>query len=165
MGLQSPSAPSVLLVALPLGSPGSAQWLVVSICNLYWSGAVIPLLGIYLKDALTHNKDTYSTMFRAALFMIARKWKQLRCPSTEEWIQKMWYVYTIKYCGTVEGSLFWLSEACSRDPVENSTRDGTVSHIPRDRCLTPQSPKLHNSVTISHADKAPSLWHSRCSSL
>ena len=37
--------------------------------------------------------------------------------------------------------------------------DGTVSHIPRDRCLTPHSPQLHNSVTISYADKAPISWH------
>ena len=60
--------------------------------------------------------------------------------------------------GAVKGSLFWLSEACSRDPVENSTRDGTVSHVPRDRCLTPQNPQLHNSVIIIQADKAPSSW-------
>jgi hypothetical protein len=44
----------------------------------------IPLLGIYPKDAPTCNKDTCSTMFIAALFIIARSWKQPRCPSTEE---------------------------------------------------------------------------------
>jgi hypothetical protein len=42
------------------------------------------------------NKDTCSTMFIAALFIIARSWKEPRCPSTEEWIQKMWYIYTMK---------------------------------------------------------------------
>jgi hypothetical protein len=47
------------------------------------------LLGIYPKDASTYNKDTFSTMFIAALFIIVRCWKELRCPSTEEWIQKM----------------------------------------------------------------------------
>jgi hypothetical protein len=36
-------------------------------------------------------------MFIAALFIIARSWKELRCPSTEEWIQKMWYIYTMEY--------------------------------------------------------------------
>jgi len=51
----------------------------------------IPLLGIYPKDAPTYNKDTCSTMFIGALFIIARSWKEPRCPSTEEWIQKMWY--------------------------------------------------------------------------
>jgi hypothetical protein len=49
----------------------------------------IPLLGIYQEDALNCNKDTYSTMFIAALFIIARSWKETICPSTEEWIQKM----------------------------------------------------------------------------
>jgi len=44
----------------------------------------IPLLGIYPKDASTYNKDTCSTMFIAALFIIARRWKEPRCPSTEE---------------------------------------------------------------------------------
>jgi len=45
---------------------------------------VIPLLGIHPKDAPTYNKDTCSTMFIAALFIIARSWKDPRCPSTEE---------------------------------------------------------------------------------
>jgi hypothetical protein len=49
----------------------------------------IPLLSLYPKDALTYNKDTCSTMFVATLFIIiARCWKEPRCPSTE-WIQKM----------------------------------------------------------------------------
>jgi hypothetical protein len=47
-------------------------------------GHSIPLLGIYPKDAPTYNKDTCSTMFIAALFIIARSWKEPRCPSTEE---------------------------------------------------------------------------------
>ena len=50
---------------------------------------VIPLLGIYPEASLACNKDTCSTMFIAALFIIARSWKEPRCPSTEEWIQKM----------------------------------------------------------------------------
>jgi hypothetical protein len=52
----------------------------------------IPLLGIYPEDVPTYNKDTWSTMFIAALYIIARSWKEARCPSTEEWIQKMWYI-------------------------------------------------------------------------
>jgi hypothetical protein len=44
----------------------------------------IPFLDIYPKDAPTYNKDTRSTMFIAALFIIARSWKEPRCPSTEE---------------------------------------------------------------------------------
>jgi hypothetical protein len=49
----------------------------------------IPLLSIYPEDVPTCNKDTCCTMFIAALFIIARGWKVPRCPSTEEWIQKM----------------------------------------------------------------------------
>ena len=56
----------------------------------------IPLLGIYPEDAPPSHKDTCSTMFIAALFIIVRNCKQPRCPSTEEWIKKMWYIYTIK---------------------------------------------------------------------
>jgi hypothetical protein len=56
----------------------------------------IPLLGIYPEEVPTHNEDTCSTMFIAALFIIARSWKESICPSTEEWIQKMWYIYTME---------------------------------------------------------------------
>jgi hypothetical protein len=55
----------------------------------------IPLLGIYPKDVPTGNKDTCSTKFIAAIFIIARSWKEPRCPSKDEWIQKMWYIYTM----------------------------------------------------------------------
>jgi len=62
----------------------------------------IPVLDIYPKDAPTYNKDTCSTMFIAALFIIARSWKEPRCPSTEEWIQKMWYIYTMDYYSAIK---------------------------------------------------------------
>jgi hypothetical protein len=55
----------------------------------------IPLLSIYPEDAAICKKDTCSNMFIAALFIIGRSWKECRCPSTEEWIQKMWYIYTM----------------------------------------------------------------------
>ena len=58
---------------------------------------VIPLLGIYPRDTPTYNKDTCTTMFIAALFIIARSWKVPRCPSVDEWIQKLWYIYTMEY--------------------------------------------------------------------
>nr|AAS66223.1 LRRG00132 [Rattus norvegicus] len=66
----------------------------------------IPLLGIYPKDASTYKRDTCSTMFIAALFIIARKWKEPRCPSTEEWIQKMWYIYTMEYYSAIKNNEF-----------------------------------------------------------
>ena len=49
----------------------------------------IPLLGIYPEDVPTCNKDICSTMFIAALFIIARRWKEPRCLSTEEWVEKL----------------------------------------------------------------------------
>jgi hypothetical protein len=52
--------------------------------------------GIYPEDVPTGKKGTCSTMFLAALFIIARSWKEPRCPSTEECIQKMWYLYTME---------------------------------------------------------------------
>ena len=55
----------------------------------------IPLPGICPEKTRTH-KDTWTPMFTAALFSIAKTWKQPKCPSTEEWIKKMWYIYTME---------------------------------------------------------------------
>ena len=41
-------------------------------------------------------------MFTAALFTLARTWKQPRCPSTDEWIKKMWHIYTIEYYSAIK---------------------------------------------------------------
>jgi hypothetical protein len=57
----------------------------------------ILLLVIYPEDDQTCNKDTCFTTFIPALFIIARSWKEPRCPSTEEWIQKIWYIYIVVY--------------------------------------------------------------------
>ena len=56
----------------------------------------IPLLGTYLEKTIT-QKDSCTPMFIAVLFAVARTQKELKCPSTEEWIKKMWYVYTHTY--------------------------------------------------------------------
>ena len=61
----------------------------------------IPLLGIYIldiypKETIT-EKDTCTPMFTEALFTKARTWKQPRCPSADEWIRKLWYIYTMEY--------------------------------------------------------------------
>jgi hypothetical protein len=66
----------------------------------------IPLLGIYPEDVPSSKKDASSTMFIAALFIIATSWKEPRCPSTEEWIQKMWYIYTMGYYSATKNNEF-----------------------------------------------------------
>ena len=59
-----------------------------------------PLLGIYPEETRI-EKDTRTPVFIAALFTIARTWKQPRCPSADEWIRKLWYIYTMdEYNGT-----------------------------------------------------------------
>jgi hypothetical protein len=55
-------------------------------------------LGIYPKDCDTgDSRGTCTPMFIAALFTIAKLWKQPRCPTTDEWIKKMWYLYTMEF--------------------------------------------------------------------
>ena len=61
----------------------------------------IPLLGIYPEKTII-QKESCTTMFIAALFTIARTWKQLKCPSTDEWIKKMWHIYTMEYYSAIK---------------------------------------------------------------
>ena len=59
---------------------------------------VIPLLGIYPKNPETPvQKNSCTPIFIAVLFTIAKCWKQSECPSVNEWIKKLWYIYTIEY--------------------------------------------------------------------
>ena len=57
---------------------------------------IIPLLGIYPEKNMI-QKDACTPMFTAALFTIAKTWKQPKYPSTEEWIKMMWYTYAVEY--------------------------------------------------------------------
>ena len=61
----------------------------------------IPLLGIYPERTII-QKDTCTPIFIAALFTIARTRKQPRCPSTDEWIKKMGYTYTMEYYSAIK---------------------------------------------------------------
>ena len=63
----------------------------------------IPLLGIY-PDKTIIQKDTCTPMFIAALFTIAKTWKQPKCPSTDEQIKKMWYIYTMEYYTAIKNN-------------------------------------------------------------
>jgi hypothetical protein len=66
----------------------------------------IPLLGIYPENAPTCNKETCSTMFIDALFLIARRWNEPRYSSKGEWIQKMCYIYTIEYYSAIKNNVY-----------------------------------------------------------
>ena len=65
----------------------------------------IPLLCIYLEETKI-EKDTYIPLFIAALFAIARRWKQPRCPSTDDWIKNLWYIYTMEYYSAIKRNAF-----------------------------------------------------------
>ena len=56
----------------------------------------IPLPGIYLEKNMV-RKDTCTPVFIAALFTIAKIWKQHKCPPTDEWINSVWYIHTMEY--------------------------------------------------------------------
>ena len=64
----------------------------------------ISLVGIYTKETRI-EKDTSTPKFIAALFIIARTWKQPRCPSADEWIRKLWYIYTMEYYSDIKKHL------------------------------------------------------------
>ena len=61
----------------------------------------IPLLGIRPEETKT-EKDTYIPIFTEALFTIARTWKQPRCPLTDGWIKKFWYLYMMEYYSAIK---------------------------------------------------------------
>ena len=61
----------------------------------------IPLLGIFPEKTII-QKDTCTPIFIAALLIIARSWKQPKCPSTDESIKKLWYIYTMEYYSAIK---------------------------------------------------------------
>ena len=65
----------------------------------------ILLLGLYPEETKI-ERDTCIPLFIAALFTIARTWKQPRCPSTDEWIKKLWYIYTMEYYSAIKRNTF-----------------------------------------------------------
>ena len=65
----------------------------------------IPLLVIYSEETKI-EKGTCIPMLIAALFTIDRTWKQPRCPATDEWIKKLWYIYTVEYYSAIKRNAF-----------------------------------------------------------
>ena len=74
--------------------------------DVIWSDdPVIALLGIHTEETRI-ERDTCIPMFISALFTIARTWKQPRCPSADEWIRKLWYIYTMEYYSAIKKNSF-----------------------------------------------------------
>ena len=65
----------------------------------------IPLLGKHTEETRS-ERDTCTPMFIAEAFIIARTWKQPRCPSADEWIKKLWYIYTMEYYSSIKKNSF-----------------------------------------------------------
>jgi hypothetical protein len=69
---------------------------------------VIALFGIYTKEYKSgYNRDICIPMFIEALFTIAKLWKQPRCPITDEWTKKLWYVYTLEFYSIIRNHVVW----------------------------------------------------------
>ena len=71
----------------------------------FWYDPAIPLLGIHTKETRI-ERDMCTPMFVAALFTIARTWKQPRCPLADKWIGKLWYIYTMEYYSAIKKNAF-----------------------------------------------------------
>ena len=65
----------------------------------------IPLLSIHTEETRS-ERDTCTLVFIATLFIIARPWKQRRCPSADELIRKLWYIYTMEYYSAIKNNSF-----------------------------------------------------------
>ena len=87
------------------------------------------------------ERDTCTPMFIAALFMIARTWKQPRCPSADEWIRKLWYIYTMEYYSAIKKNtsesvlMRWMKlepiiqhEVSQREAMPKNAQTTTQSH-------------------------------------
>ena len=97
--------------------------------------SAIPLLDIYPEKTIM-QKEICTTMFIAAVFTIARTWKQPKYPSTDEWIKKMWHMYTVEYYSAIKGNeieLFvvrWMDlESVTQSEVSQKNEYHMLTHI------------------------------------
>ena len=112
----------------------------------------IPLLGIHTEETRI-ERDTCTPIFIAALFIIPRTWKQPRCLSADEWIRKLWYIYTMGYSGQFSS----VTQSCPTlcDPM-NLSMPGLPVHY-----QLPESTQTHahrdgNAIQPSHPLSSPS---------
>ena len=75
-----------------------------TLLHCWWNcTTAIALLGIYPKDtAVVIWRGTFTPVFIPALLTIAKVWKEPKCPSTDEWVKKMWYIYTMEYYSAIK---------------------------------------------------------------
>jgi hypothetical protein len=100
--------PGPLLVGMHAGATTlEKSWRHLSILNIDLPyDPPISRLRIYLKECNRgYSRGTCTPMFIAALFTIAKLWKQPRCPIIDEWIKKMWYLYTMEFYSTMKNEI------------------------------------------------------------
>ena len=103
--------------------------------ELYPYDPAIPLLGIHTEETRI-ERDTCTPMFIAALFITARTWKQPRCPSADEWIRKLWYIYTMEHYSAIKKNTFEsvLMRWMKLEPIiQSESYDQPRQHIKKQR--------------------------------
>ena len=103
----------------------------------------IPLLGIYL-DKTVIQKDTCTPIFIAALFTIAKTWKQPKYPSTDEWIKKMWYIYTMEYYSAIK---------------KNKIMPFTATWVQLEMIILSEARKRKTNTIWYHLYVESKIWH------
>ena len=90
---------------IPIPPPTSLSTRSLWVFPVFPYDPAIPLLGIHTKETRS-ERDTCTPTFFAALFIIARTWKQPRCLSADEWIRKLWYIYIMEYYSAIKKNSF-----------------------------------------------------------